>query len=203
MVTLMPQALALTIPMSLLLGLLVAFGRLSADREFVALQACGVSLRAPAPPGRRASRWSAGRPPPTSCIVAHAREQPGLPRDHLQHHRASGRGRGEAARLLRRTSPTSLLYVRDVPPTGGGWNDVFMADTAARSGPIRLPGAARTGAHRSREADRRDACSRTGRGTRRAGGRLPRSCRFDRRCSSVDPDSDVSARRHPPRATAR
>ena len=44
MATLLPQALALTIPMSLLLGLLVAFGRLSADREFVAMQACGVSL---------------------------------------------------------------------------------------------------------------------------------------------------------------
>ena len=43
MATLLPGALALTIPMSLLLGLLVAFGRLSADREFVAMQACGVS----------------------------------------------------------------------------------------------------------------------------------------------------------------
>src|SRR5688572_20426550 len=44
MVRLIPQALAITLPMSLLLALLVAFGRLSADREFVALQACGVSL---------------------------------------------------------------------------------------------------------------------------------------------------------------
>src|SRR4026208_2378545 len=44
MVTLLPGVLALTIPMSLLLGLLVAFGRLSSDREFVAMQACGVSL---------------------------------------------------------------------------------------------------------------------------------------------------------------
>ena len=42
--TLLPYSLALTIPMSVLLALLVAFGRLSADREFVALQACGVSL---------------------------------------------------------------------------------------------------------------------------------------------------------------
>ena len=42
---LVPQALALTIPMSLLLGLLVGFGRLSADREFVAMQACGISLK--------------------------------------------------------------------------------------------------------------------------------------------------------------
>src|SRR5687767_2778364 len=44
MATLLPSVMALTIPMSLLLGLLVAFGRLSADREFVAMQACGVSL---------------------------------------------------------------------------------------------------------------------------------------------------------------
>src|SRR5687767_13603942 len=44
MVRLVPQALALTLPMSLLLALLVAFGRLSADREFVAMQACGISL---------------------------------------------------------------------------------------------------------------------------------------------------------------
>src|SRR5512136_573993 len=43
MVTLVPQALAITIPISLLLGLLVAFGRLSSDREWVVLQACGVS----------------------------------------------------------------------------------------------------------------------------------------------------------------
>jgi lipopolysaccharide export system permease protein len=45
MVMLVPQALALTIPMSLLLGLLVGFGRLTADREFVAMQACGISLK--------------------------------------------------------------------------------------------------------------------------------------------------------------
>src|SRR6187397_2321108 len=42
--TLLPQALCLTIPMAVLLGILLGFGRLSADREFVAMQACGVSL---------------------------------------------------------------------------------------------------------------------------------------------------------------
>ena len=44
LVKLIPFGLSLTIPMSLLLALLIAFGRLSADREFVAMQACGVSL---------------------------------------------------------------------------------------------------------------------------------------------------------------
>ncbi len=47
-----PQALALTIPMALLLGLLVGFGRLSADREFVAMQACGIGLKRLLLPGR-------------------------------------------------------------------------------------------------------------------------------------------------------
>jgi LPS export ABC transporter permease LptG/LPS export ABC transporter permease LptF len=38
-----PQALGLTIPMALLVGLLIGLGRMSADRETVALLACGVS----------------------------------------------------------------------------------------------------------------------------------------------------------------
>src|SRR5437660_12725639 len=42
LLTLLPQALGITIPMSLLLGVLVAFGRLSPHSEFVALQSCGV-----------------------------------------------------------------------------------------------------------------------------------------------------------------
>ena len=41
---LIPQALGITIPMALLAGLLMAFGRLSADRETVAMLACGVSF---------------------------------------------------------------------------------------------------------------------------------------------------------------
>src|SRR5262249_46338571 len=41
---LIPQALGITIPMALLVGLLIGLGKLSADREAVALQACGVSL---------------------------------------------------------------------------------------------------------------------------------------------------------------
>ena len=43
MATLLPQALALTIPMALLIGLLVGLGRLSADREVVVMMACGIS----------------------------------------------------------------------------------------------------------------------------------------------------------------
>ena len=43
LLTLIPQGLGLTIPMALLTGILIALGRLSGDREAVALLACGVS----------------------------------------------------------------------------------------------------------------------------------------------------------------
>jgi LPS export ABC transporter permease LptG/LPS export ABC transporter permease LptF len=43
LMTLLPQALGLTIPMALLAGVLMGLGRLSGDREAVALLACGVS----------------------------------------------------------------------------------------------------------------------------------------------------------------
>ena len=41
--TLVPQALGVTIPMAMLVGILIGLGRMSADRESVALLACGVS----------------------------------------------------------------------------------------------------------------------------------------------------------------
>jgi LPS export ABC transporter permease LptG/LPS export ABC transporter permease LptF len=43
LLTLLPQALGVTIPMALLTGILMGLGRLSADREAVAMLACGVS----------------------------------------------------------------------------------------------------------------------------------------------------------------
>jgi LPS export ABC transporter permease LptG/LPS export ABC transporter permease LptF len=42
--TLIPQALGITIPMALLVGILITLGRLSGDREIVAMEACGVSM---------------------------------------------------------------------------------------------------------------------------------------------------------------
>ena len=44
LLTITPSALCITIPMALLFGILMGLGRLSSDREFVAMQACGVSI---------------------------------------------------------------------------------------------------------------------------------------------------------------
>jgi LPS export ABC transporter permease LptG/LPS export ABC transporter permease LptF len=43
LVTLLPQALGITVPMAFLTGVVMALGRFSADREAVAMMACGVS----------------------------------------------------------------------------------------------------------------------------------------------------------------
>src|SRR6202045_1934462 len=40
----MPAFLELTFPMAVLLGVLIGFGRMSADRELIAARACGISL---------------------------------------------------------------------------------------------------------------------------------------------------------------
>src|SRR6476660_8703618 len=144
MATLLPQALSLTIPMAVLLGILVGFGRLSADREFVAMQACGVSLMRLARPvllvaglGTIATAYE--------TIVA-------LP-DANQSYReivyvvmATRVESNVRPRVFFQDFPDKVIYVRELPPEGG-WRDVFVADTArptettvyfARQGRIRL-----------------------------------------------------------------
>src|SRR5262245_12956516 len=141
---LLPQALCLTIPMAVLLGILVGFGRLSADREFVAMQACGVSLMRLARPvllvaglGTMATAYE--------TIVA-------LP-DANQSYReivyvvmATRVESKVSPRVFFQDFPDKVIYVRELPP-GGGWRDVFVADTSrpnettvyfAREGRIRL-----------------------------------------------------------------
>jgi LPS export ABC transporter permease LptG/LPS export ABC transporter permease LptF len=123
---LVPQALAVTIPMSLLLALLIAFGRLSADREFVAMQACGISLRRLLWPVLvvAISAWAA-----TSYVLI------ALVPDSNQRfldtvfNVASQRAEGDVKpRTFYQDFPNFVLYVRDIPPDGRGWNGVFLAD---------------------------------------------------------------------------
>ncbi|MSO84258.1 MAG: LPS export ABC transporter permease LptF, partial [Acidobacteria bacterium] len=127
MATLLPQALALTIPMSLLLGLLVAFGRLSADREFVALQACGVSLiRLMRPVGLlSALAWAA-----TTYILLVAVPDANQRFREITFGVVAARAEGEVRpRVFFEDFPGLVLYVREIPASGAGWTDVFMADS--------------------------------------------------------------------------
>ena len=148
--TLIPQALGVTIPMALLYGILFGLGRLSADREFVALQACGVSV------------FRVFRPiallAVLACLATGYNMIVALPdanqtfREITYNIVASGAESDIKPRVFFTNFPSRVLYIRDIQP-GTGWRDVFLADATqpehttvfvARSGRVVLDRAKRT-----------------------------------------------------------
>ena len=127
MATLLPQALGITIPMALLVGLLVALGRLSADRETVALQACGVSVWSLLRPVAvlAAIGWAA-----TSWVLIVAMPRANQDYREIIYSIVAARAESEVKpRVFFEDFPNLVLYVRDTAQDGRGWRDVFLADT--------------------------------------------------------------------------
>jgi LPS export ABC transporter permease LptG/LPS export ABC transporter permease LptF len=127
MATLLPQALGVTIPMSVLVGLLVALGRLSGDRETVAIQACGVSIyRLVVPVGMVSiGAWAA-----TSWVMIWALPNANQTYREIVYSIVAARAENEVKpRVFFEDFPNLVLYVRDLPSDGRGWADVFLADT--------------------------------------------------------------------------
>ncbi len=123
--TLLPQALSLTIPMSVLIGILVGFGRLSADREFIAMQACGVSLlRLTRPVGLIAIIATGATAHQTIVALPNANQ---TFREVVYGFIAEQVESTVRPRVFFDDFPHRVIYVRDLPP-GGGWRDVFFAD---------------------------------------------------------------------------
>src|SRR5258705_3260675 len=125
MATLLPSSLALWIPSALLIALLIAFGRLSGDREFVAMQACGVSVaRLLWPVGIIALvGWAT-----TSYVMLEALPDANQAFRQIAFNVLATRAEGEVKpRVFFQDFPDLVLYVRELPATGG-WNDVFMSD---------------------------------------------------------------------------
>jgi LPS export ABC transporter permease LptG/LPS export ABC transporter permease LptF len=135
MVTLLPQALGLTIPMSLLVALLVALGRLSGDREVVAMLACGLSplrlLRPALVLGVAA--WAA-----TSWVMLEAIPDANQTFREITTRLVADRAEGEVKpRVFFEDFPGFVVYVREVP-AGGGWTGVLAADTRDPEHPVLL-----------------------------------------------------------------
>jgi len=133
-VTLLPQALALTIPMALLIGLLVGLGRLSADREFVVMMACGIS------PYRLLQPllvfavvcWGA-----TSWVMLKAMPDGNQAFRTISTELAMNRAEGEVRpRVFFEDFPNVVLYVSEIPKNGQGWLGVLAADTSNPSSPV-------------------------------------------------------------------
>jgi LPS export ABC transporter permease LptG/LPS export ABC transporter permease LptF len=122
---LLPQALCLTIPMAVLMSILVGFGRVAADREFVALQACGVSLyRLLRPVAVIALAGTAATAYQTIVATPYANQTFREAVFELTANRVESNVR---PRVFFDDFPQQTIYVRDVPPEGG-WRDVFFGE---------------------------------------------------------------------------
>src|SRR5688572_9297423 len=134
MATLLPQALALTIPMALLIGLLVGLGRLSADREVVVMMACGISPYRLLQPVLVFSVLCWGL---TSWVMLKAMPDGNQRFRELTQEIVMNRAEGEVRpRVFFEDFPNLVLYVHEVPLDGKGWLDVMAADTSNASTPV-------------------------------------------------------------------
>jgi LPS export ABC transporter permease LptG/LPS export ABC transporter permease LptF len=132
LLTLVPQSLGVTIPMSLLVGILITLGRLSGDREIVAMEACGVSL---ARLLRPLLLFAALATAATTYVMIVA-----LPAANQEFREITFKllmARGETKvkpRVFYTSFPNLVIYVREVTP-GVGWSDVFVTDTSVPNEP--------------------------------------------------------------------
>jgi len=127
MVTLLPQGLGVTIPMAVLIGLLMGFGRLSGDRETVALQACGVSLVRMLYPVLLLAVAATGA---TIYVLVVALPDANQAFRELTYRTLATKAEEEVRpRVFFEDFPNTVLYVRELAPGGAGWTDVFLVDT--------------------------------------------------------------------------
>jgi LPS export ABC transporter permease LptF/LPS export ABC transporter permease LptG len=132
--TLLPSALALTIPIALLIGLLVGLGRLSSDREFVVMMACGISPYRLLQPILVFAVVCWGL---TSWVMLEAMPDGNQAFREISSEIVMNRAEGEVRpRVFFEDFPNIVLYVREIPADGQGWLGVLAADTSNPSTPI-------------------------------------------------------------------
>ena len=125
MLMLVPQGLGLAIPMALLLGILMGLGRMSTDRETVALQACGVSVYRTLWPVALVALLATGA---TFYVIEVAVPQANQRFRELTLRVLTSRAEGEVKpRVFYDGFDNLTLYVRESSPAG--WSDVFLADS--------------------------------------------------------------------------
>ncbi len=125
LVTLLPQALSIDIPMALLVGILIGFGRISGDREFVALQACGVSLHRLLRPVMLLAVVAAAF---NAYVTIYALPNGNQRFREITFNIVASKAESDVKpRVFFTQFPNRVLYIQDRLPDGG-WRDVFLAD---------------------------------------------------------------------------
>jgi LPS export ABC transporter permease LptF/LPS export ABC transporter permease LptG len=129
---LLPSILAVTIPMAFLLGVLLAFGRMSSDSEIVALRASGVSpLRLIVPVLVLST---------AAALVTFYINTVALPAANQVHRELIYKLVGERARtavkprtFTDKLLPGMMLFVSDIPADTGEWTNVLIHDRRDQS----------------------------------------------------------------------
>jgi LPS export ABC transporter permease LptG/LPS export ABC transporter permease LptF len=124
-----PQALGLTIPMALLVGLLIGLGRLSTDREAVALLACGVSPYRLLRPVMALAGVAAVA---TLYVMVVALPDANQKYREILFQTLTKKVESDVQpRVFFQDFPNWVLYPRNEPEPGqAGWSDVLLANTA-------------------------------------------------------------------------
>ncbi|HJQ39703.1 MAG TPA: LPS export ABC transporter permease LptG [Thermoanaerobaculia bacterium] len=125
----LPHIIVLTVPMSLLFGILIAVGRLSADSEVVAMRALGISTR------------TIYRPVFVFSFLIFLLNlyliNFVMPRGNRQfvalraEIMTSSVQKAIKPRIFYDQYPNLMIYVNDVDPASGQWKGVFVADSRA------------------------------------------------------------------------
>jgi LPS export ABC transporter permease LptG/LPS export ABC transporter permease LptF len=127
----LPNIVVLTLPMSLLFGILIAIGRLSADSEIVAMRALGISTRAIYRP---VFLFSAAMFLVNLYLINYV-----MPRGNRQFQQlrteltTSSVEKAVKPRVFHDQFDNLMIYVNDVEPSTGRWKGVFVADTRSDS----------------------------------------------------------------------
>jgi LPS export ABC transporter permease LptG/LPS export ABC transporter permease LptF len=122
---LVPQGLGVTIPMAVLMGLLMGLGRLSGDRETVAMQACGISFARMLRPV--AVLALCGTVATCYVMVVALPDANQAFREIVFRQLASYTADQVKPQVWDQSLPGVNLYVRDVTEQGTEWTDVFLA----------------------------------------------------------------------------
>lgn len=124
-----PPVLIFTVPMSMLVGVLIGLGRLSADSEIVALNASGVSLRRLLVPIGAVALTATLL---TFCITCWLGPLSLRTLNLLENHlRISQASFAIQPRVFDERFPHIVLYVEDVGASGMRWRGVFLADSSS------------------------------------------------------------------------
>ena len=133
MLTLVPQGLGVTIPMAVLIGLLMGLGRLSGDRETVALQACGISIYRMLRPV--AVLGAVAMAATTYVLIVAVPDANQAFREIIFRTMATRAEDEVKPRVFYDGFSGIVLYVRDVDIQGTAWSEVFLADNTDPENP--------------------------------------------------------------------